>query len=387
MAADEQGIVRATSQAEVQFPLSSAGPTNADELELTDLVTIEGRSFFHATVPLDRRAVGGRRQMLHIFYPERQLADARWQAVWPPLVIGLVATVLIVAVATWTAGRLTRPIERLVAHTDTIASGNFTSLPLPDQDDEIRDLVAAINRMTSMLARYEENVRTSERLRTLGQLGGGIAHQVRNAATGCRMALDLHRADCTSGGDAAETLDVARRQLESIERYVQRFLTLGRRTARRWDRIDVAGLVNSIAALVRPTAHHAGVELTITVDAQVTEIMSDAEAIEQVLVNLLINAIDAVVQIPSGRAVGLRVTPDNTNLMIEVEDNGPGLSTEVQAHLFEPFATNKADGVGLGLVTARDAARSIGGELRLRSAGQPTIFQLWLPLTPPNQDA
>lgn len=375
-AVDESGRLRAASDPRIALPETSPPVTSAGELELSQTALLAGQSFFHAVVELDRRPVGGRRERLHIFYPERQLSEARWQALWPPLLAGLVATLLLLVVGTVLAGRVTRPIEQLGRHAENIAHGKFEPIAVPLRDDEIRDLVVSINRMTAMLARYEEEVRRSERLRTLGQLGGGIAHQIRNAVTGCRMALDLHRRKCAA--DADDTLDVATRQLELIERYLRRFLTLGRSHEAKRVPVDLAALVNSVLPLVKPAAEHAGVELSVELPSSAVELTSDPHAIEQALVNLLLNAIEAV-STSQQRRVTVRLSAAENAALIDVLDSGPGVDLALRERLFEPFTTNKPDGVGLGLATARDLARSAGCEIELVDAGQ-TCFRVRLPL-------
>ena len=94
------------------------------------------------------------------------------------------------------------------------------------RNDEIRDLAASVNQMAEQLSRYEDEVRRNEQLRTLGQLGAGMAHQLRNAATGAMMAIELHRQECPED-PRPESLEVASRQLKLMESYLQRFLTLG----------------------------------------------------------------------------------------------------------------------------------------------------------------
>jgi signal transduction histidine kinase len=393
-AIDDSGRIRAASATNVAIPKASPPVTSAGALELSHTALLEGQSFFHAVVELDRRPVGGRRESLHIFYPERQLSEARWQAFWPPLLAGLIATVLLLAITTVMAGRVTRPIEQLGRHAEDIAHGKFEPIAVPERNDEIRDLVVSINRMTAMLAKYEEEVRRSERLRTLGQLGGGIAHQIRNAVTGCRMALDLHQRECGVGFQPAledaragkmpaplkadDTLDVATRQLELIERYLQRFLTLGRAPQTRTEHVELVALLRNVEPLIKPAAQHAGVSVMLELPAGTIDLKSDPHAIEQIMVNLLLNAIEAVSN-GERREVVVRLTTDNRVALVEVMDSGPGVSPAVRDKLFEPFATTKPDGVGLGLATARDLARSLGGELELRDEAGPTGFCLSLP--------
>lgn len=356
------------------------------ELTLDQTVQVGGERYFYAPVELDRRPVGGRLVLLHIFYPERSWSDARLQAVYPPLMIGAGALVVAVVVAFAVAGRVTRPILKLRSQVERIAEGDFQPLPVPERNDEIRDLAAAINRMAQMLARYEEQVRRSERLRTLGQLGGGIAHQMRNAATGCRMALDLHRRDCPPGLDL-ETLDVAARQLTLMEKYLQRFLTLGRPIVERREPVDLAALVESVLPLVRPSALHVGVDVQFNPPPEALIVTGDGEALEQLLVNLLLNGVEAASSAGVGSASGgtpprviVELSRDSGgSTRLQACDTGPGPAAAVGDDLFEPLVTEKPDGTGLGLSVAREIAQQHGGTIRWERRNGLTCFVVELP--------
>jgi signal transduction histidine kinase len=349
-------------------------------------VQVGKERYFYAPVELDRRPVGGALSLLHIFYPERSWSDARQQAVYPPLAIGAAALVVAVVVAVLVAARVTRPIDQLQRQVARIAEGNFQPLPVPKRNDEIRDLAEAINRMAQMLARYEDQVRRAERLRTLGQLGGGIAHQMRNCATGCRMALDLHRRDCPSGVDF-ESLDVATRQLALMEKYLQRFLTLGRPSFKGHAAVDLSNLVESVLPLVRPSAQHVGVELQFAPPAKAIVVQGDAEGLEQLLVNLLLNGVEAAASVVVGSGpprserpmVEVRLAREGQRVQLEVRDSGAGPDTTVAADLFEPLVTEKPDGTGLGLSVAREIARQHGGVLRWERRNAMTCFVLEMP--------
>src|SRR5262249_52477057 len=125
------------------------------------------------------------------------------------------------------AQRLTSRVRQLECQTRQIAEGDFSPLALPRRRDELRDLALSINKMAQRLAGFQETTRKNERLRLLGQVSGGLAHQLRNGVTGARLAVQLHARECP-GGPEAEALTVALRQLALVELHVQRFLALGR---------------------------------------------------------------------------------------------------------------------------------------------------------------
>jgi nitrogen-specific signal transduction histidine kinase len=284
------------------------------------------------------------------------------------------------------AARLTRPIDRLRQQVSRIAEGKFVPVGVPPRDDEIRDLAISVNRMANMLSRYEEDLRHHEQLRTLDRLGGAIAHQVRNAVTGCRMAVDLHRRECERDED--EELDLACRQLDLIERYLQRFLTLPRRRGRVSSEIDLSQLVDRTLPLVRSKAVHLGVRLEWEPPAGGVRVMGDPDALSQVIVNLVLNAIEATTQGPPAngqprppREVRVRLGRDESSdfARLEIQDTGPGPASEVRDRLFEPLVSQKPDGVGLGLSIAREIVQQHGGTIHWDRQDERTCFTVRLP--------
>jgi signal transduction histidine kinase len=241
-------------------------------------------------------------------------------------------------------------------------------------------------------------VRHNERLRTLGQLGGGIAHQMRNAVTGCRMAVDLHTRNCRSGADD-QAIQVATGQLELMERHLQRFLALGRREPKPHVKIDLLHVVRNVVALVDANARHLGVQLDHKVPDDPVFVCGDEDALAQLLTNLTLNAIETTStpadfveqqsatmsvgedRIPdSRRAVTLLLHATGRQASLTVQDTGNGPSRDVRERLFEPFVTEKADGTGLGLFVAREIAHSHSGEIHWERRGQTTCFTVDLPL-------
>jgi signal transduction histidine kinase len=316
---------------------------------------------------------------LFILYPEDQLASRIHQAVYPALLAGLIAAAIAVAIATWLARRFARPIRTLVAQTATIAQGDFTPMPVAQRNDELRDLAVSINRMTSQLADHQRQVRHNERLRTLGQLGASMAHQLRNAATGGRMAIELHRRDCPHGPND-ESLDVALRQLQLMESYLRQFLSFGNSAPAVRRRVGVASLVEEVLGLVRPSCIHAGIDLQFTPPAEPIALEGDPESLRQLATNLILNAVDAAVANPSHTPqVLIDISRDSTGGVLRVRDSGPGPAASVQDQLFHSFVTTKPDGFGLGLFVAHQIAERHGGRLSWRREGDMTCFVFEFP--------
>lgn len=318
-----------------------------------------------------------------ILYPEDELTARIHQAVYPALIAGVVAALAAVALATWLARRFVRPIHRLAAHTAAIAQGNFTPMPPVRHNDELRDLADSINRMAARLADYERQVRHSERLRTLGQLGAAMAHQLRNAATGGRMAIELHRRDCPRG-ESDESLEVALRQLRLMESYLRQFLSIDESAPTERSLVYTVALVEKVLGLLRPSCIHAGVELQWTAPTEPLWVEGDAESLGQLVTNLVRNALDAAVSGPHPRViVELASMPDGRG-QLRVRDTGPGPTASIREQLFNSIVTTKPDGFGLGLFVARQIAERHGGQLSWGRENDMTCFTFVFPLAKGN---
>lgn len=360
---------------------TEAAPSSDSALSASKHVAIDGRAYFHSVVDLP--AARGDAARLHILFPEADYERAWQREVYPPLGFIAVALPVVLLLSHLTASRIAGRVTRLREQVDRIAEGNFQELVLPHGDDEIRALGGAVNRMASMLSGYETEVRSTERMRTLAHLGGGIAHQLRNSATGCAMAVDLHATECPLG-ETSETLAVAKRQLDLMEQYIQRFLQLGKsNNVATVQRVDLAALVADLLPLVEPSAKHAHVELRWKPGSGGT-VVGNAERLGQTIINLLVNAIEAAVS--SGPQPGREplvcielkeCSPGR--VVLSISDSGPGPAQDVQQTLFDPFVTGKPDGVGLGLSVAHEIVTAHGGTLSWHRADGMTHFTVELP--------
>jgi signal transduction histidine kinase len=317
---------------------------------------------------------------LYVFYPEREWRDALTAAVWPPLVLGIgVMGAMIVVVGI--AHRLSSRIRELESRTRLIAAGDFDPVPLPPTNDEVRDLGRSVNEMAGQLASLQESARHGERLRLLNQVSSGLAHQIRNGVAGARLAVQLHARACKGPADQ-EALQVALRQMSLVEANLKRFIDLGRTEGLKREPCELVGLINEAIGLLQPQCRHTSIDLRWRAPTDSFSLMGDSVRLGHLFLNLLSNAVEAAG--PGGwiEVVCRRDGPIGETAIIEFKDSGPGPSTEVAAKLFQPFATGKTEGIGLGLAVAREAAAAHGGRLEWHQAERPTCFEVVLPLTP-----
>jgi signal transduction histidine kinase len=239
--------------------------------------------------------------------------------------------------------------------------------------------------MADKLQRFEGQVRSTERQRTFNQLGRAIAHEIRNAVTGSQMAIDLHRRALqkTDSGSRIETrhLDVAKKQMRSMDRAIGRFLRMGDATTATAEKVDFSGVIANVTELISPLAEHLDVKLEVNQPAEPIFAIGHPGDIEQAVINLAINAIQAAASVQTGEAKHVSIDLSNLDgqIKIKVSDSGPGPADEIAGKIFEPFESGKPDGLGLGLPLSQQIAEAHSGTIKWWREDRQTVFELTLP--------
>jgi len=366
----------------------TTGPSTSTLAE-RPVVDIDERRYFAA----GHRRIGprGTADTLYVLFPEEQLHAARREAAWPPIVVGGITVLALVMVSAWLAGRFGRRIRRVQQQVARIAGGDFQEMPLGDTQDEIQELVRSVNEMSGQLRDLHHAMQRTERTRLLGQLAGGLAHQLRNAVTGARLAVQLHQRRCSVKD--GESLDVALRQLTMTEEHIKGLLSLGKPGRRTAVPQDLSDILNDVTTLVSPLIRHERVALSQLGDSAQGVTMPDSESVRTAVLNLVLNAVEAAG--PEGSiSIGVNRLADRTangneeehagteraHVAIEVSDDGPGPPDDLQDALFEPFITAKAEGIGLGLALVKQVADELQGNIEWHREDTHTIFRLTLPV-------
>lgn len=298
---------------------------------------------------------------LLVLVPERQWQAVRRDVILPPLLIGGCTMLAMVALSFLVAAKLGARLDRMQRHVGKLATLHFDDLLPVTGDDELTRLATSINRMAQGLQQATHQIRMSERTALIAQVAGGLAHQLRNSITGARMAIQLHMR--RSPNADLESMQVAIRQLNLTENQIRGLLSLTRDVQRETVSGRIDEILDTIRELLEPQFQHSETLLTIELPEGQTRdrlLVADSELTRAALLNLMLNALEAC---RPGGAVRVVVSLLDTQIQVDVLDNGPGIADAIRDKIFEPFVTGKPEGVGLGLTLAVQVAELGAGTL------------------------
>jgi two-component system sensor histidine kinase HydH len=231
----------------------------------------------------------------------------------------------------------------------------------------------------SELRQNIEQLKKTERLTAAGQLSASLAHEIRNPLASISGAAGILARGQASQDSRAECLEILTRESQRLNTLLTNFLVFARPRLPRFQTIEVADLLQSVVSLAQHAATARNIHVNLSADPQARELECDPEQIKQLLLNLLLNAIQAT---PEAGVVWLRSLREGRHLFLEVCDEGIGIAPDVAERIFEPFFTTKESGTGLGLAIASNIASQHDGVLTCRSnKEQGTVFRVELPWT------
>jgi two-component system, NtrC family, sensor kinase len=303
------------------------------------------------------------------------------------LYTGVVGLALLVFAYLAMTRLVVRPVVALSNAAGRVASGG-RSLEIPEVGAaELRELAASLREMTERLLADEEALRgkvrelettthelasaqetliRSERLASVGRLAAGMAHEIGNPLAALLGLEELLMTADLPPDERRDVLVRMKRETERIHRVLRDLLAFSRtktpETAEQ-GRADVSSVLAEVLALLGPQKEMRDIEIGSDVPKDVPAVAIPPERLQQVLLNLLLNAADEVPR-PGGK-VGVTAKQDGELVVIEVDDNGPGIAKSVHDKLFEPFFTTKevGKGTGLGLAVCRGVIEAAGGTI------------------------
>jgi two-component system NtrC family sensor kinase len=253
-----------------------------------------------------------------------------------------------------------------------------------------RELEDKVEERTAQLESTREQLVRTERLASLGRLAATVAHEINNPIAGIlnlsrlmERIIDDHGIPQKRVPDVREYLGQVTHETARIGSIVTDLLSFARQSRPTIGPVDLADLVRRSVSIVTPKLRMRDIRLEVSAAPGLAPVSCDAQQIEQVLINLVVNAAEAS---PDGAMVAVRIGPAKGGAFIEIEDHGSGISPEEIGRIFEPFFTTKDDGkgVGLGLAVAYGIIEAHGGTIDVRSAvGKGTTFRVVLPTERP----
>lgn len=220
----------------------------------------------------------------------------------------------------------------------------------------------------------------NEKLSTLGLLAGSIAHEIKNPLSSIKTLAAVMAEDLGPESPHAEDLRLILGEVDRLTTTTTQLLGFVRPAKSLPEGCAIRALLESTVGVMRHWAHERGVTICSSYDDGGVCVAADEGALREVIFNLLKNAVEAVDR-NGCVTVRTRLTPqDEGRIVVEIHDDGPGLSPEVQDRLFEPFVTTKTSGTGLGLYLVGREVRAAGGRIECRSGPQQgTLFTITLP--------
>ncbi|WP_211239130.1 cache domain-containing protein [Desulfatibacillum aliphaticivorans] len=315
-------------------------------------------------------------------------------------------------VLAWAISRyLISPIKDLSRSANILADGEFDKAAVrTDRKDEIGLLYQAFNHMALQLKERQDSLAKevdlkeselhetdimlqqsrlaaarSEKFAALGRLGAGVTHEIRTPLTSIKLFLESVQSEIEISPDYKEDFMIAMMQVTRIENTINRFLDFAKPQKLVFSSMDIQQVVEDVLSVVRPMANKQECIVYKKIGANLPKIQGDKKILEEALINLLINSLEAM-ELQGRIDVSAKMGSfqidgkDVSCVRVDISDTGSGISEENIPNVFDPFFTTKASGSGLGLSMAHSAIQRHGGGLRVESTvGKGTIFSIFLP--------
>ncbi len=358
---------------------------------------------FSYNFPLkDRRGknIGGVSVIQHTSSMEEDFEKDKWIVFITIFVlIGGTVTLILVGTRRW----ITRPIARLMEGIKNMSRGDLDTRIDLKRGDELSELAQTFNQMAVDLKKAHEKIiqegetrlelerslRHSEKLATVGQLASGLAHEIGTPLNIISGRAELTKRKPNDKGGVQKNQDVILQQAERITKIIQHLLGFVRKKKPEQKTLNIQGLLGTTLDFLDHQIQKKGVEVVIDIPANVPPLTGDSDQLQQVFLNLFLNAIQAM---PNGGTLRLSASSkqiskeglDGERAFVEVsvEDTGIGMERSVLQNIFNPFFTTKDTGTGLGLMVCYGIVQDHEGWIEVESeVGKGSAFKVYLPTT------
>lgn len=273
--------------------------------------------------------------------------------------------------------RLTKQNKRILV--------TLTESYIRNENDEIVGRSQIMRDLTDLKIR-EEQVQQSERLATVGHMAAGVAHEVGNPLTAISSLVQVCQRK-TDDEFIQNQLGKVRDHIQRINHIVRDLVDFSRPSSLETEQMSVNEIINAAVGLMKHDARCRNVEFKLELASNLPQIEGVPDQLHQVMVNLLLNAVDAMQEVENP-AITIHTEFRNSQIEIAISDIGQGIPEEQQDRIFEPFYTTKevGKGTGLGLSVSHGIITKMGGTIEVNSEpGQGTTFTITLPTQQPNE--
>ncbi|AXO82439.1 TPA: two-component system sensor histidine kinase ZraS [Escherichia coli] len=230
----------------------------------------------------------------------------------------------------------------------------------------------------------QDEMKRKEKLVALGHLAAGVAHEIRNPLSSIKGLAKYFAERAPAGGEAHQLAQVMAKEADRLNRVVSELLELVKPTHLALQAVDLNTLINHSLQLVSQDANSREIQLRFTANDTLPEIQADPDRLTQVLLNLYLNAIQAIGQ---HGVISVTASESGAGVKISVTDSGKGIAADQLEAIFTPYFTTKAEGTGLGLAVVHNIVEQHGGTIQVASQeGKGATFTLWLPVTITRKD-
>lgn len=310
---------------------------------------------------------------VYVVFEAEKVGSAPEEPATAVIIIAAGALAAVLGLGVWIARTITRPIEELARRAGEIRGGELDRPVDVKGGGEIGALAGAFNGMLAGIRAYQERLVESEKLAALGQIAAGIAHEIRNPLNSISMNVQVMEKE---GQLDRESIRIIRNEVERLKIVIEELLDFARSPAGEAGPCDVNEIVGEMVGLMERQLSHCGIAVESECRAT-RRVTADANRLKQVMMNLLINAMQAM---PSGGKIWVR-TEDvaEGRVRCSVRDSGKGVPEALREKIFQPFFTTREGGSGLGLAICRRIIEEYGGKMDFASDDTGSAFWFELP--------
>ena len=345
--------------------------------------------------------------ILYVGIPEKPFLAVRTGMMLSFLLVAAAGVVVVIALTYFITRSMIHPLEAMVKASNRIAAGDFDAEVNVSSRDEIGILAGSFNKMlasikqmkleleawartleekvkkrTEELITVQSQMAQSEKLASLGRLAAGVAHEINNPLGGILTFSMLALEDCDEDNPLRQSLEVIVKQTMRCREIVKGLLDFARQTSTSATITEINSIVEKTLSLLENQAIFHNIRIAKRFDPSLPEAFIDAGQLQQVVVNIVLNAVDAMEE--SGvLTVETRTVPATQEALIRISDTGKGIPQEIMPFIFEPFFTTKkvGKGTGLGLAIVHGIVTRAGGKVEVASSPQGASFTVRLPLS------